>query len=167
MGALAVAEDRVAVDRVAEAQPVVVPRAEADSVADLAASAGVEDAAVPWFWAAAAEDIDVNRPHGSVYYSVGDSALDAAPYALTDSSAEKASYIRQRFGVSLGGPLNIPKVYNGGSKTFFFLNYNGSRGSSPYDAFSFVPTPDERSGNFSGLSGVQLINPNNGQPIPG
>ncbi len=26
---------------------------------------------------------DINRPHGSVYYSVGDSALDAAPYALT------------------------------------------------------------------------------------
>ncbi len=110
---------------------------------------------------------DVNRPHGSVYYSVGDSALDAAPYALTDSSTEKASYIRQRFGASLGGPLNIPKIYNGGGKTFFFLNYNGSRGSSPYDAFSFVPTPDERSGNFSALSGVQLINPTNGQPIPG
>ncbi len=109
---------------------------------------------------------DVNRPHGSVYHSVGDSALDAAPYALTDSSTEKASYIRQRFGVSLGGPLNIPKIYNGGSKTFFFLNYNGSRGSSPYDAFSFVPTVAERSGDFSGVTGVQLVNPNNGQPIP-
>jgi hypothetical protein len=110
---------------------------------------------------------DVNRPHGSVYYSVGDAALDAAPYALTDSPVEKASYIRQRFGVSLGGPLNIPKIYNGGSKTFFFLNYNGSRGSSPYDAFSFVPTAAERGGDFSGVAGVQLVNPNNGQPIPG
>ena len=110
---------------------------------------------------------DINRPHGSVYYSVGDAALDASPYALTDSPEGKASYIRQRFGFSLGGPLNIPKIYNGGSKTFFFLNYNGSRGSSPYDAFSFVPTPDERGGNFSGLTGVQLVNPNNGQPIPG
>ncbi len=110
---------------------------------------------------------DINRPHGSVYYSVGDAALDASPYALTDSPEGKASYIRQRFGFSLGGPLNIPKIYNGGSKTFFFFNYNGSRGSSPYDAFSFVPTPDERGGNFSGLTGVQLVNPNNGQPIPG
>ena len=121
----------------------------------------------PMVLAAGRGRYDVNRPHGSVYYSVGDSALDAAPYALTDSSAEKASYIRQRFGVSLGGPLNIPKIYNGGSKTFFFLNYNGSRGSSPYDAFSFVPTADERGGNFSGVTGVQLVNPNNGQPIPG
>ena len=68
---------------------------------------------------------DINRPHGSVYYSVGDSALDASPYALTDSSTEKASYMRQRFGASLGGPLNIPGIYKGGSKTFFFANYNG------------------------------------------
>ena len=110
---------------------------------------------------------DINRPHGSVYYSVGDSALDAAPYALTDSPVEKASYMRQRFGASLGGPLNIPGIYKGGSKTFFFANYNGSRGILPYDAFSFVPTLAERSGDFSGVSGVQLVNPSNGQPIPG
>ena len=110
---------------------------------------------------------DVNRPHGSIYYSVGDAALDAAPYALTDSPVEKASYIRQRFGVSLGGPLNIPHIYKGGSKTFFFLNYNGSRGSSPFDDFSFVPTAAERAGDFSGVAGIQLVNPSNGQPIPG
>jgi hypothetical protein len=110
---------------------------------------------------------DINRPHGSVYYSVGDSALDAAPYALSNSSVDKASYMRQRFGASLGGPLNIPGIYKGGSKTFFFVNYNGSRGDSPYDAFSFVPTVAERGGDFFGVAGVQLINPNNGQPIPG
>jgi len=110
---------------------------------------------------------DINRPHGSIYYSVGDSALDAAPYALNDSSSDKASYRRQRFGVALGGPLNIPGIYQGGSKTFFFAHYNGSRGNSPYDAFSFVPTAAERSGDFSAVTGVQLVNPSNGQPIPG
>ena len=110
---------------------------------------------------------DINRPHGSAFYSIGDSALDAAPYALSNSSVDKARYMRQRFGASLGGPLNIPGIYKGGSKTFFFANYNGSRGDSPYDAFSFVPTVVERGGDFSGVAGVQLINPNNGQPIPG
>ncbi len=110
---------------------------------------------------------DINRPHGSIYYSVGDSALDAAPYALTGSSVDKASYIRQRFGIAMGGPLNIPGIYHGGSKTFFFAHYNGSRGDSPYDAFSFVPTAAERGGDFSGVAGVQLVNPSNGQPIPG
>ena len=62
---------------------------------------------------------DINRPHGSVYYSVGDSALDAAPYALNDSSSDKASYLRQRFGVALGGPLNIPGIYQGRKQDFF------------------------------------------------
>jgi hypothetical protein len=109
---------------------------------------------------------DINRPHGSVYYSVGDAALDAAPYPLTDSAVEKAAYMRQRFGASMGGPLNIPGIYKGGSKTFFFVNYNGSRGNSPYDAFSTVPTLAERIGDFSGVA-VQLVNPNNGQPIAG
>jgi hypothetical protein len=110
---------------------------------------------------------DINRPHGSVYYTAGDSALDAAPYALTDSPLDKAAYMKQRFGASIGGPLNIPGIYKGGNKTFFFVNYNGSRGDSPYDAFSFVPTVAQRSGDFSGVAGVQLVNPNNGQPIPG
>jgi trimeric autotransporter adhesin len=109
---------------------------------------------------------DVNRPHGSVYYSVGDSALDAAPYALTESPVSKAGYIRQRFGASVGGPLNIPGIYKGGTKTFFFVNYNGSRGNSPFDAFSTVPTLAERGGDFSALS-TQLVNPNTGLPIPG
>ena len=75
--------------------------------------------------------------------------------------------MKQRFGASIGGPLNIPGIYKGGSKTFFFVNYNGSRGDSPYDAFSFVPTVAERSGDFSGVAGVQLVNPGTGQPIPG
>ena len=110
---------------------------------------------------------DINRPHGSVYYTVGDSALDAAPYALTQSPVEKAAYMKQRFGATIGGPLNIPGIYKGGNKTFFFVNYNGSRGDSPYDAFSFVPTLAERSGDFSGVAGIQLVNPSNGQPIPG
>ncbi len=92
---------------------------------------------------------DVNRPHGSVYYSVGSSALNAAPYSLTDSPVDNPAYTNQRFGGSIGGPLNIPGIYKGGSKTFFFVNYNGSRGDSPYSAFSTVPTLAERSGDFS------------------
>ena len=94
---------------------------------------------------------DINRPHGSLYYSVGDSALNAAPYSLTGLSTTKPSYLQQRFGASIGGPLNIPKIYQGGSKTFFFANYNGSRSDNPYDYFSTVPTRAERSGNFSAL----------------
>ena len=94
---------------------------------------------------------DTDRPHGSFYYTVGDSALDAAPYSLTGTPSQKATYQQNKFGAIIGGPLNIPKIYKGGTSTFFFANYNGSRGENPYDAFSTVPADLMRSGNFSGL----------------
>ena len=74
---------------------------------------------------------DINHPHGSIYYGIGDSALNAAPYALAGEPATNPAYVQNSFGGSIGGPLNIPKIYHGGTKTFFFVNYNGqARGES-------------------------------------
>ncbi len=108
---------------------------------------------------------NINRPHGTIYYNVGDDVLNAAPYSLNGPS-EKPSYIQHRFGGALGGPLKIPKIYNGGSKTFFFLNYNGSRGENPFDQFSTVPTVAERSGIISPTLTVTNIDPVAQQLLP-
>jgi hypothetical protein len=112
---------------------------------------------------------NINQPHGILYFSDDTSALDARSYSLTGMELPKASYNQSRFGANVGGPLNIPKIFNGGNKWFFFGGWNGSRGSSPYDAFSTVPTMDERAGNFSTATyndrkPVQLFNPKTGQP---
>src|SRR5579871_857577 len=118
---------------------------------------------------------DINRPHGSIYYGIGDSALNAAPYALAGEPATNPAYVQNSFGGSIGGPLNIPKIYHGGAKTFFFVNYNGRRGENPFDQFSTVPTLLERQGNFSqatyttgALKGqpVTIVNPATGIPFP-
>jgi hypothetical protein len=118
---------------------------------------------------------DVNHPHGSIYYGVGDSALNAAPYALAGEPASQPGYLQNNFGGSIGGPLNIPKIYHGGTKTFFFVNYNGKRGENPFDQFSTVPTLLERQGNFSqatytsgeqaGLP-VEIFDPTTDAPFP-
>src|SRR6185312_7519124 len=94
---------------------------------------------------------NVNKPHGSIFYNYGGSILDAAPYSLNGVPLQKASYNQSRFGISMGGPLNIPHIYKGGNKTFLFGNYTGSRGSTGYDQFSNVPTLAERAGDFSAL----------------
>jgi len=94
---------------------------------------------------------DINHPHGSLYYGVGDSALNASPYSLTGQPTTKPGYLQNSFGGSVGGPLNIPHIYQGGTKTFFFVNYNGRRGENPFDQFSTVPTLPERQGDFSAL----------------
>jgi hypothetical protein len=92
---------------------------------------------------------NINQPHGVLYFSDDNAGLDARPYSLDGTAAPKADYNQARFGANIGGPLNIPKIFNGGNKWFFFAGWNGSRGSSPYDAFSTVPTADERNGDFS------------------
>jgi hypothetical protein len=110
-----------------------------------------------------------NQPHGMLYYTANTSSLNAAPYSLTGAPAENPGYLQQRFGASVGGPLNIPHIYHGGSRTFFFFNYNGSYGDSPYSFLTTVPTALERSGDFSQtqLNGqpVQIFDPATGQPF--
>ncbi|MGA7566997.1 MAG: TonB-dependent receptor [Terriglobales bacterium] len=118
---------------------------------------------------------DINRPHGSLYYGIGDSALNASPFALTGQPSEKPAYLQNSFGGSVGGPLNIPHIYHGGSKTFYFVNFNGKLGKNPFDQFSTVPSLLERQGNFSQTTytsgsakgqSVQIFNPATNAPFP-
>ena len=111
---------------------------------------------------------NINRPHGVIYFSNDNAALDARPYSLTGIPSPKADYNQARYGVNIGGPLNIPKIFNGGNKWFFFGGWNGARGQNPYDAFSTVPTQDQQNGDFSKSTyhdgkPVQIFNPQTGQ----
>ena len=111
---------------------------------------------------------NINQPHGFLYFQDDNSAFDARPYSLTGIASDKATYNQAKFGANVGGPLNIPKIFNGGTKWFFFAGYNGTRGSTPYDFFSTVPTLDERVGNFSTAANrdgtpVEIFNPKTGQ----
>ncbi len=111
---------------------------------------------------------NINQPHGLLYFSDDTSAFDATPFAITGAPTAKPDYNQARFGANVGGPLKIPKLFDDGNKWFFFAGWNGSRGSSPYDNFSTVPTLDERNGNFSSVtynngSPVQIFNPATGQ----
>ncbi|HZU32415.1 MAG TPA: TonB-dependent receptor [Candidatus Angelobacter sp.] len=112
---------------------------------------------------------NANKPHGSLFFNYGGSGLDAKSYSLNGQPEDKASYSQKRFGATIGGPLNIPHIYKGGTKTFLFGNYTGSRSTNPYDVFSTVPTQAERSGDFSSLlagpNPVQLVDPVTHAPI--
>lgn len=105
---------------------------------------------------------NLNQPHGNLYFYDDTSTLDARPYSLTGIPLPQSDYNQLRFGAYVGGPLNIPKVFNGGNKTFFFGGWNGTRGSTAYDALSTVPTPAERNGDLSALSSP-IFDPSTGQ----
>jgi trimeric autotransporter adhesin len=113
-------------------------------------------------------NLNINQPHGMLYVSDDTGSLDAKSYSLSGQATPKASYNLPRFGAVIGGPLNIPKIFNGGNKWFFFANWNANRGSTPFDSFSTVPTAAERAGDFSAAtykngSPVQIFNPATGQ----
>lgn len=103
----------------------------------------------------------------SANYSYSGSALDSAPYQLrSDTPAITNPYNRQNFGMTLGGPVIIPGLYNGTRRTTFTLTYGGNRGANLFDQYATVPTAAQRAGDFSSLGGA-LINPATGLPFAG
>ena len=92
----------------------------------------------------------INRVRGNIFERYSNSAFDAHSYPLNVAESPRIPSYQEQLGVSIGGPLNIPKLYNGGGKTSFFVHYNLQRSRSPFDSFATVPTLAEREGNFSG-----------------
>ena len=76
--------------------------------------------------------------------------------------------IRHAPGGAIGGPVFIPKVYDGRNKTFFYFSYETSRGSSTAQQLNPTVAPAQyRNGDFSNLlPDVVLTNPFTGQPFP-
>ena len=72
-----------------------------------------------------------------------------------------------QYGATVGGPLWIPKVYNGKDKLFWFFAWEGLKDGQPNTTFTSVPTDNEKQGNFSDLlktggSSYQLYSPYTG-----
>jgi hypothetical protein len=108
-----------------------------------------------------------NTFNATMNYSFGGSVLDSAPYQLhPNSPTPKQPYSKQNFGVTIGGPVKIPHVYDGSRRTFFIASYTGNRGDNLFDQFATVPSAALRSGDFSGTSAV-VVDPVTGLPFPG
>ena len=101
-----------------------------------------------------------NQYHGEVYEYLQNSALNAQSWTLNRLGVHKEVTNRHHYGFSVGGPVEIPHVYNGHDRTFFFFDYEGRREKNPLSlAPMTVPTLAERQGDFSGIMNAA------GQPI--
>jgi hypothetical protein len=105
--------------------------------------------------------------HGSLFEYFQNSALDATVYGSTINGENlKPNKAFNTFGGSLGGPLAIPRLQRGKTKTFFFADYEGNRKRYSTPLFLFVPTAAMRTGDFSSLA-TPLQDPFMGKPYPG
>ncbi|MGH9957575.1 MAG: TonB-dependent receptor domain-containing protein, partial [Pyrinomonadaceae bacterium] len=99
-----------------------------------------------------------NDFHGSLYEFHRNAALDARNFfAPANESAPK--YIRNQFGVSVGGPIRR-------DRTFFFADYEGTRSREGITRLATVPTLLEHNGDFS-ESPVAPVFPGAIFPFPG
>jgi hypothetical protein len=106
-----------------------------------------------------------NDFHGAVYEFLRNDLLDARNYFQSASSI-KAPLRQNQFGVEIGGPVIVPKLYNGRNKTFFMFDYEGLRLIKDVTSLDTVLTSSMRQGNFSQYPKA-LRDPNTGAAAPG
>ena len=90
-----------------------------------------------------------NAIHGGAYEFIRNDFLDANGYLNDLLHTRIPKYRYNDFGFSFGGPVYIPKVYNGRDKTFFYVSEDWTRDVTYTTGTAIVPTMAERGGDFS------------------
>ncbi len=102
-----------------------------------------------------------NTLHGSAFEIARNEFFDAKGAYNPTVPIDKEN----NYGFSIGGPIVLPKLYNGKNRTFFFATSEWYRFNRTLNTFSSVPTVAERNGDFSAL-GVPIFDPATGQQFP-
>ncbi len=107
-----------------------------------------------------------NDFHGTGYYYAMRPQLFANSWFANANRQERADFNYHRYGGSFGGPLVLPKIYNGKNRTFFMYGYEGINESRPRNNGTKTTLTDaNKAGDFSALlalpngSQYQIFNP--------
>jgi hypothetical protein len=97
-----------------------------------------------------------NTVHGTAYEYFVNEALNAGTPFTSDGAG---SHLRPRsrrsdFGFTFGGPVYLPKIYDGHDKAFFFFSFEQYRQATTTNSFVTVPTVAMRNGDFSAIRGT-------------
>lgn len=107
-----------------------------------------------------------NNLHGSAYWFSQPSDWAANSFFNNRSGIPPAATKFDQYGFTAGGPVYVPKVYNGKNKLFWFAAFEKLTDGQPNTKLLTVPTAAERAGDFSSLlaqgSSFQIYNPYSG-----
>jgi hypothetical protein len=93
-----------------------------------------------------------NQLHGTLYHFVRNDIFAANTFWLNRQGTDRQARRYNRYGGTVGGPVLLPKIYNGRDKTFFFAAYENIRPITPSLETLTVPTEAFRVGDFSSLA---------------
>jgi hypothetical protein len=97
-----------------------------------------------------------NALHGSVFEFLRNNHLDAVPWfrnastTLTQEQKANPQYKRNNYGFTAGGPVYLPKVYDGRDRTFWFFDYEATKVRQGSSTVGRLPTTAMLNGDFSG-----------------
>jgi hypothetical protein len=92
-----------------------------------------------------------NSYHGGIFHNHENTVLNSGdPF-----TGSKPKVIMNNFGGFVGGPLSVPRLYNGHNKTFFFASYEGLRLPRETPLVTSVPSLAMRSGNLQSYLAAQ------------
>ena len=91
-----------------------------------------------------------NQFHGSMFETARNNGFGVAR-RRQDYYEKPPHLVRNEFGFWNGGPVYLPKLYDGRNKTFWFFNYEAYRTYAATTTSTTVPTAAMRGGDFSGL----------------
>jgi hypothetical protein len=98
-----------------------------------------------------------NALHGSAFEYFSNEALNANPWISNHLSQKKAVNRSNNFGVTLGGPVVLPHLYDGHKKTFFFFFGQGIIDYLPQPTTFVVPTDKMRNGDLSEVCSAGFV----------
>jgi trimeric autotransporter adhesin len=92
-----------------------------------------------------------SKPHGEIFWTGGNSALNAQPYLIAGQTVPNPAYSSNGYGLTLGAQPFFPGVTKPSARDYILLSYAGGLASTLVSDYGVVPTALERSGNFSQL----------------
>lgn len=91
-----------------------------------------------------------NELHGSAYDYFQSQHFNANSWLNNKLGRPKSKFHRNDFGATLGGPIYVPKLYNGRDRSYFFISYEGYRFPQTSGVSELtIPLPEMRQGDFS------------------
>jgi Carboxypeptidase regulatory-like domain len=103
-----------------------------------------------------------NDLHGTAFWFGRNDAFDANNYFNNARGVKKNKLRQNQYGFVAGGPVWIPKLYDGRNKSFWLANFEGYKRTQGSAALLTVPTPDQLAGRFTS----EIIDPVTGTPFP-
>ena len=93
-----------------------------------------------------------NQFHGSGAIYLQDASMDARPFVAKALNQTPPARELQNWAVALGGPVALPKLYNGRDRSFFFATFEKTHSEEQTSTtFRTLPTREFQNGDFSRL----------------